>query len=147
MINPINHARSAEDVAIYRVEPYVVAADVYATAPHVGRGGWSWYTGSAGWMYRLIIESLLGLELAVDKLHVSPCLPPHWKGFKLRYRYRETMYQITVSQAEKADRETTVWVDGEAQTDNAIPLTNDLVEHAVRVLVRRAIVSAGGKLS
>ncbi|MCY7389156.1 MAG: cyclic beta 1-2 glucan synthetase, partial [Burkholderiales bacterium] len=75
MINPINHARSAEEVAIYKVEPYVIAADVYGVAPHTGRGGWSWYTGSAGWMYRLILESLLGLRLEVDKLTFTPCLP------------------------------------------------------------------------
>ncbi|MFA7242119.1 MAG: hypothetical protein WC091_18555, partial [Sulfuricellaceae bacterium] len=75
MINPVNHALSAEGVSIYKVEPYVAAADVYAAAPHIGRGGWSWYTGSAGWMYRLILESLLGLKLDVDKLHLAPCLP------------------------------------------------------------------------
>jgi hypothetical protein len=74
MINPVNHARSAERAAIYKVEPYVVAADVYAVPPHTGRGGWTWYTGSAAWMYRLIVESLLGLELEVDKLRFVPCL-------------------------------------------------------------------------
>jgi cyclic beta-1,2-glucan synthetase len=70
------------------VEPYVIAADVYAVAPHTGRGGWTWYTGSAGWMYRLIVESLLGLRLEVDKLHVAPCLPAHWPGYKV---HRETV--------------------------------------------------------
>ncbi len=75
MINPVNHGVSAQAVAIYKVEPYVVAADVYAVAPHTGRGGWTWYTGSAGWMYRLIVESLLGLKLEGDKLHITPCLP------------------------------------------------------------------------
>ena len=85
-------------IATYKVEPYVVAADVYAVSPHTGRGGWTWYTGSAGWMYRLIVESLLGLRLEVDKLHVAPCLPADWKGFTLHYRYRETVYHITVLQ-------------------------------------------------
>ena len=75
MINPVNHSLSSQDAATYKVEPYVVAADVYASPPHVGRGGWTWYTGSAGWLYRLIVESLLGLRLEVDKLRFKPCLP------------------------------------------------------------------------
>ena len=82
MINPVNHAKSATAMATYKVEPYVVAADVYALSPHTGRGGWTWYTGSAGWMYRLITESLLGLRLEVDQLHFEPCLPAGWEGFK-----------------------------------------------------------------
>jgi cyclic beta-1,2-glucan synthetase len=98
MINPVNHGATPEAIATYKVEPYVVAADVYALSPHIGRGGWTWYTGSAGWMYRLIVESLLGLKLKVDKLHVTPCLPAHWKEFKMHYRYRETVYHIVVRQ-------------------------------------------------
>ena len=90
MINPVNHAQSAAAIATYKVEPYVMAADVYAAAPHTGRGGWTWYTGSAGWMYRLALESLLGLRLEGDKLRLAPCLPASWPGFKLRYRYRDT---------------------------------------------------------
>ena len=98
MINPINHAGTPAAIATYKVEPYVVAADVYAVAPHGGRGGWTWYTGSAGWMYRLILESILGLRLEVDTLHFAPCLPADWAGFKLHYRYRETTYHIAVTQ-------------------------------------------------
>jgi cellobiose phosphorylase len=141
MINPVNHARTPEGVGIYRVEPYVVAADVYATAPHTGRGGWTWYTGSAGWMYRLIVESLLGIELVADKLRVSPVLPSAWKGFKFRYRHGETIYAVSVSQAEGASAKPAVRVDGVLQGDNTIPLSDDRVEHAVEVLVRS--VSAG----
>jgi cellobiose phosphorylase len=137
MINPVNHARTAAGVATYRVEPYVVAADVYALPPHTGRGGWTWYTGSAGWMYRLIVESLLGLHLEIDKLRFSPCLPAAWADFKMHYRYRETMYHITVSQ-ETAQVTPNVWVDGYLQADNAISLVNDLVDHAVHVVVRPA---------
>ncbi len=95
MINPVNHANSLEAIATYKVEPYVVAADVYGVAPHVGRGGWSWYTGSAGWLYRLILESLLGLTLEVDKLRFAPCLPADWNSYKVHYRHRETIYHIT----------------------------------------------------
>ena len=98
MMNPVNHARTPEGVATYKVEPYVIAADVYAVAPHTGRGGWSWYTGSAGWMYRLIVESLLGVTLESDCLRFTPCLPADWTAFTMRYRYRETVYDIAIRQ-------------------------------------------------
>jgi cellobiose phosphorylase len=142
MINPVNHARSPEGIAAYKVEPYVVAADVYAVSPHTGRGGWTWYTGSAGWMYRLIVESLLGLRLEVDKLHVAPCLPADWKGFTLHYRYRETLYHITVFQVSAWNGETSVIVDGVEQQDHAIPLVNDRQEHSVEVKIQAAGVPA-----
>jgi cyclic beta-1,2-glucan synthetase len=135
MINPVNHARSPEGVATYKVEPYVVAADVYALSPHTGRGGWTWYTGSAGWMYRLILESLLGLRLEVDKLHVTPCLPASWKGFTLHYRYRETVYHINVLQVSTGSGGMSVSVDGVEQHDMAIPLVDDHQEHSVEVHV------------
>ncbi len=138
MINPVNHARSPEGIATYKVEPYVVAADVYAVSPHTGRGGWTWYTGSAGWMYRLIVESLLGLRLEVDKLHVAPCLPADWKGFTLHYRYRETVYHISVLQISAGSGETSMTVDGVEQHDEAIPLVDDHQEHSVEVHVRLA---------
>jgi cellobiose phosphorylase len=140
MINPVNHGRTAEEVAIYKVEPYVAAADVYAATPHTGRGGWTWYTGSAGWMYRLIVESLLGLRLEVDKLYFAPCLPADWKGFTMHYRYRETVYHIVVSQTRAADDakigETSITVDGAERLDKFIPLTDDRQEHSVEVRLR-----------
>ena len=111
IINPVNHAANAESIAIYKVEPYVVASDVYALSPHTGRGGWTWYSGSAGWMYRLIVESILGLRREADKLHFEPCIPAHWTSFKMNYRYRETVYRITVSQMQEAEGVTTLTVD------------------------------------
>jgi len=138
MINPVNHARTPEGTAIYKVEPYVVAADVYAVSPHTGRGGWTWYTGSAGWMYRLIIESLLGLRLDVDKLRIAPCLPAEWKGFTLHYRYRDTFYHITVVQIGDEHGETSVTVDGVEQQDKAIQLVDDRQDHKVEVHLRAA---------
>ncbi len=133
MINPVNHARSPEEIAIYKVEPYVVAADVYALSPHTGRGGWTWYTGSAGWMYRLIVESLLGLRLEVDKLRFTPCLPADWPGFTMHYRYRETVYHIIVQRQPAENGEMRVTVDGVEQPDNTIPLVDDRQEHSVEV--------------
>ena len=138
MINPVNHARSPEGMATYKVEPYVVAADVYALPPHIGRGGWTWYTGSAGWMYRLIVESLLGLRLEVDKLHFAPCLPADWKAFKVHYRYRETVYHISVLQTRAGNGERSVTVDGVEQPDQAIPLVDDRQEHSVAVRIPAA---------
>ncbi len=133
MINPVNHARTPAETAIYRVEPYVVAADVYACPPHTGRGGWTWYTGSAGWMYRLIIESLLGLRLEGDTLRFVPCLPADWKAFKVHYRYRETVYHITILQMPAAEGGARVTVDGVACADDGIPLIDDRHEHSVEV--------------
>jgi cellobiose phosphorylase len=138
MINPVNHARSPEAIATYKVEPYVVSADVYALSPHTGRGGWTWYTGSAGWMYRLILESLLGLRLEVDKLRFAPCLPVDWKAFKVHYRYRETVYHIDVLQMVVDDGKTTVTVDGVERHDKAIPLVDDGQEHLVEVRIPAA---------
>jgi cellobiose phosphorylase len=135
MINPVNHGRTREEIATYKVEPYVVAADVYALSPHVGRGGWTWYTGSAGWMYRLILESLLGLRLETDKLRFAPCLPRDWESFKMHYRYRETVYHITVLQTNNGGT-AGVTVDGVEQPDNAIPLLDDHQEHAVEVRIQ-----------
>jgi cyclic beta-1,2-glucan synthetase len=136
MINPVNHARSHGEAAIYKVEPYVVAADVYAVKPHTGRGGWTWYTGSAGWMYRLMVESLLGLRLDVDKLHIAPCIPVDWNAFKIHYRYRETVYRVAVLQTRDGRGEISVTVDGVAQTGNTIPLVDDRREHSVEVRMR-----------
>ena len=133
MINPVNHAKSAEETAVYKVEPYVVAADVYAAPPHTGRGGWTWYTGSSAWMYRLIVESLLGLSLEVDKLRFTPCLPTDWVGFKMHYRYRETVYHIAVLQTPTGNGEMRVSLDGIEQHDKTIPLVDDHKEHWAEV--------------
>jgi cellobiose phosphorylase len=126
MINPVNHTQSAAAIATYKVEPYVMAADVYAAAPHTGRGGWTWYTGSAGWMYRLALESLLGLRLEGDKLRLTPRLPASWPGFKLRYRYRDTVYHIAVVRDESVSA---------GQSDHVISLLDDRQEHRVEVRI------------
>ncbi|HEX2720252.1 MAG TPA: glycosyl hydrolase family 65 protein, partial [Candidatus Deferrimicrobium sp.] len=136
MINPVNHSKSPEGIAIYKVEPYVIAADVYALPPHTGRGGWTWYTGSAGWMYRLIVESLLGLRLEVDRLRFAPCLPADWKEFKMYYRYRGTVYEIDVLQQPGAESSTIVTIDGMERKDGAIPLVDDRRSHSVRIVSR-----------
>jgi cellobiose phosphorylase len=135
MINPLNHGSTPEQVATYKVEPYVVAGDVYALSPHTGRGGWTWYTGSAGWMYRLIVESLLGLRLDVDRLRFTPCIPADWKSFRLHYRYRETFYHITFAWAGPGSEVVSVTVDGLLQSDRAVLLVDDHKEHFVEVQI------------
>jgi len=135
IINPVNHSKSQEGITKYKVEPYVVAADVYALAPHIGRGGWTWYTGSAGWMYRLIVESLLGLRLEVDKLYIEPCLPADWKTYKVFYRYRETFYNITILQIHSRDVDSSITIDGVKNDNNVIYLVDDHQEHSIEVRI------------
>jgi len=137
IVNPAQRAATADGMARYRVEPYVMAADVYTAAPHTGRGGWSWYTGSSGWMYRLIVESLLGLQLHTDgdgaRLVMSPCLPADWPGYALEYRFGRTLYQVEVTQVRGAVEAAEVRLDGALQGDRSVPLLDDGRPHRVEV--------------
>ncbi len=133
MINPINHVKTIDDTNVYKVEPYVMAADVYATPPHNGRGGWTWYTGSAAWMYQLILESLLGLKLESNKLSFNPCFPSDWESFKIHYRYRETIYHITVLKIHTKNADLQIIVDNNIQTEATITLIDDNLEHWAEV--------------
>ncbi len=149
LINPISHGATPPDIATYRVEPYVVAADVYGVEPHNGRGGWTWYTGSAGWMYRLIVESLLGLHLEVDKLRVTPCLKKDWTKTLIHYRYRRTIYHITIHNNpvnnNRDFRTSQITLDGTELSDDFITLIDDGRDHNIQVKfwpVELAITSA-----
>lgn len=133
MINPLTHTSTTDGMDIYKVEPYVIAADVYAVEPHAGRGGWTWYTGSAGWMYRLIFESLLGIRLEVDTLYFSPCVPDHWREFQVNYRFRNTNYAITLKPADPSQQRGGVIVDGEVQAGQGLRLIDDQENHSVEV--------------
>ena len=135
-INPIAHGDTPERITRYKVEPYVVAADVYTAHGHEGRGGWTWYTGSAAWMYLLLTDTLLGLRLEVDHLRLEPVLPPGWKGYTIHYRYRNTAYHIKVSVAGPATWNVrSVRVDDQVQEEKTIPLLDDGGDHVVRVQV------------
>jgi len=133
MLNPVLHGHTAEKIQRYKVEPYVMAADVYGRPPHVGRGGWTWYTGAAGWMYRLGLETLLGIEWRNDHLRLTPRLPSEgWASYRVHYRYRETMYHIEVRKSEAPPANgLRILVDGVEQTDGRIPLRDDRQEHFV----------------
>jgi len=134
LINPVLHAQTPEDIAGYKVEPYVMAADVYSVPPHTGRGGWTWYTGSAGWMYRLITETFLGIEVVIDELHFTPRVPAEWKSFKLDYRFRETTYHITcLNLSSNWKTAPAVFVDGNNLPQTTLKLVNDRLEHSVEV--------------
>jgi cellobiose phosphorylase len=137
LLNPIHHGGTPQQIAIYKVEPYVVAADVYAVAPHLGRGGWTWYTGSAGWMYRLLIETLLGVHLEGDQLRLAPRLPKTWPACKIHYRYRQTVYHITITRlaADSADA-SLLFVDRQEISGTTLSLRDDRQEHAVELRVR-----------
>jgi cyclic beta-1,2-glucan synthetase len=134
MLNPVHHGSTPEAIERYKVEPYVMCADIYGVAPHTGRGGWTWYTGAAGWMYRLTVETLLGLQLEVDHLRIAPCVPADWDSYTIHYRYRETVYHITVRRiAEQLEHGIHVTVDGVECPDTRIPLIDDRREHYAEV--------------
>jgi cyclic beta-1,2-glucan synthetase len=136
LLNPIYHADTPDKVARYRVEPYVVAADVYSITPHIGRGGWTWYTGSAAWMYRLGLEAILGLHRVGKVLRIDPCIPKDWPEYELIYRNGETTYQIRVENQNKVNRGVKqVTLDGQEVSDGEIPLLGDGQCHKVHVLM------------
>ena len=134
MIQPVNHSLEEEDTQVYKVEPYVMAADVYANESHRGRGGWTWYTGSAGWMYQFIIGSLLGIELQADSLKFKPCFPLDWPSVSIVYRYKTSVFRITVFQEQ--GQEGSWWkLDGTEGKGDMLPLTDDGKEHEVEMHV------------
>ncbi len=135
LINPVHHGDSEQAIATYKVEPYVVAADVYTNPQHPGRGGWTWYTGSAGWMYRLITESLLGLRLVVDKLYLEPLIPKDWESFDVHYRHHQTLYHLHIRNLGGGRRVRRVVCDGDEQADSSVPLRNDGQEHRAEIEV------------
>ena len=134
MLNPIERARDPETVWRYGVEPYVIVADVYRLPGRIGQGGWSWYTGSAAWMYRAWVEDVLGLKVHGDHMELSPVIPGWWEGFRLRYRHGEAVYEIQVENPEKCGRGVS-WVemDGQRVRDGVIPLDRGLVKHRILV--------------
>ena len=138
ILNPINHARTPDAVHRYKVEPYVVCADLYSTPPHVGRGGWTWYTGSAGWMYRAGLEWILGFRLQGATLLIDPCIPRTWPGFGIAFRYNSARYEIQVENPGGVCRGIVrAELDGVALPgDQArIPLADDGATHHVRVVL------------
>ena len=138
LMNPINHASTRAAIQRYKVEPYVVCGDVYSEAAHVGRGGWSWYTGSAGWMYRAGLEWILGFRLRGKTLLIEPSIPKAWQQFSINFRYHSARYTIAVENPHGVSRGVTyVELDGQLLRGNPvmIPLTDDGAVHQVRVVM------------
>jgi len=136
MLNPINHTRTAADVERYKAEPYVMAGDVYAHPAHNGRGGWTWYTGSAGWMYRAGLECILGLQRHGDTFRIDPCIPAGWPGFSLTWTFGRTRYEITVSNPQHYCRGVArASLDGAACDATGIPLRDDGGTHRVEIVL------------
>ena len=136
LLNPINHASTRAGLHKYKVEPYVAPGDVYAVPPHTGRGGWTWYTGSAGWMYRAAIEYILGFKLEGDRLRIDPCIPRFWREFEITYRHGKTTYEIKVENPHALSRGVaSVRVDGQEQREDQITLKDDGQTHEVQVVL------------
>jgi len=147
LLNPINHALDPQAVQRYRVEPYVLAADVYSEPPYAGRGGWTWYTGSAAWLYRLLHEVIFGIERRVDTLRFRPRVPASWTTFKLHYRYHQTFYHLVFTQAPTHQGPIRLTVDGQSSEDETLKLVNDQIEHTVEVLFGPCAVECDRMLS
>jgi cyclic beta-1,2-glucan synthetase len=130
MINPIKHGSTPEDIKKYKIEPYVIAADVYAVENHEGMGGWTWYTGSAGWMYQLLAESFFGLKRIGNRLSVKPCIPENWNNFEIKYRFTDTLYRLKFERIESS-AQMKLMLDGIEQDSDDILLVNDQTEHEV----------------
>ena len=139
MLNPINHSNSSTEMLRYKVEPYVVCADVYSVPPHVGRGGWTWYTGSAGWMYRVALEAILGFRVQGTNLTLDPCIPRSWPGFEISFRYRTSRYEISVENPLGACRGIlAAKLDGEmlsGSKKSLIPLSDDGATHRLQIVL------------
>jgi cyclic beta-1,2-glucan synthetase len=138
MLNPINHASTLAAIQRYKVEPYVASADIYSMPPHVGRGGWTWYTGSAGWMYRAGLESILGFRLQGATLLLDPCIPRAWPSFGILFRYHSARYDIQVENPRGVSRGIVrAELDGVRLhgDETRIPLADDGATHRVRIVL------------
>jgi cyclic beta-1,2-glucan synthetase len=136
MLNPVNHTRTSGEVARYRTEPYVVAGDVYSSEPHIGRGGWTWYTGAAGWMYRVGIESLLGVTLKGGVLHIDPCIPRDWKGYEAVLKTPQAELHIVVENPNGVNQGVrSLEINGTVSDQRVVSLRDAVGHHVVRVVM------------
>jgi cyclic beta-1,2-glucan synthetase len=134
MVNPLNHGSTPAGIKKYKTEPYVIAADVYAVENHEGMGGWTWYTGSAGWMYQLLAESFFGLKRTGNRLTIKPCVPDSWNSFKIKYKFSDTEYHLYFDR-NVASEEITISLDGVNQESNYVLLVNDQTVHDIKIIL------------
>lgn len=136
MINPIEHAKTKEAAFRYKVEPYVIAADVYSENSLAGRGGWTWYTGSASWMYKAGIENILGLRKEGNILKIQPCIPAEWDEYSIRYKYKQTIYNIEIKNPNHKNMDVEeIYVDGSKTDEKYVRLIDDNDIHNVKVIM------------
>jgi cellobiose phosphorylase len=136
LLNPITHARTPDEVELYKVEPYAVCADVYGAPPHSGRGGWTWYTGAAGWLYRVAVEAILGLRIRGDTMQFDPCVPTGWPGYEVTYRFGSAVYAIRVDNSAGTGRGVrSVTLDGQPAASGAVGLRDDGRAHEIVVVL------------
>jgi cyclic beta-1,2-glucan synthetase len=136
LINPVNHALDSRAAHLYAVEPYVVAADIYSVAPHVGRGGWTWYTGSAAWLYRAGIERILGFQMEGNSLLLDPCIPQNWPGFEMVYQHATSRYEIVVENPNGVCRGVVhATLDGVTLPKARVALADDGATHRVKIIL------------
>ncbi|MDQ2087331.1 glucoamylase family protein [Herbivorax sp. ANBcel31] len=136
LLNPINHSRTQIEYSKYKVEPYVMAADVYSVEPHTGRGGWTWYTGAAGWIYRVGFEYILGFKKNGESLLIDPCIPKNWSGFDIKYKFKDTSYVIEVKNPDRVNKGVKkVFIDNKEIANKKISLVNDKREHHIEVIM------------
>ena len=134
LLNPVRHAETPERTSVYRVEPYVIVADAYGAPPHTGRGGWTWYTGSAAWLYRVGLEAILGFRLRGNRLELDPCVPPGWSGYEITYCHRSATYHVVVENSGGSGRGVrSVSVDGRAISGGVVELADDGRQHQVQI--------------
>jgi cyclic beta-1,2-glucan synthetase len=146
LLNPVYHSDTPEKTELYKTEPYNIAADIYSVSPHIGNGGWTGYTGSAGWMYRLGMEAILGISRAGNILKINPCIPGDWPGYKLNYQFGSTSYLIDIKNPDGVNQGVQqVVLDGSTLTGNHILLLDDGMKHEVRVLLGSTVPPSGGK--
>ncbi|MEP6828618.1 MAG: glycosyl transferase, partial [Aestuariivirga sp.] len=135
MINPINHTLTEDDVQKYRVEPYAIAADVYGVAPHTGRGGWTWYTGSAGWMYRAGLEAVLGITREGNKLRIKPSIPAHWPEAEVSIQFGQTTYKLKLVRSLAGQTKMEQEIETSSSGEYSITLSDDGVAHNITLAV------------
>ncbi len=136
MLNPISHSLDNNEANLYQVEPYVIAADVYGQEPHTGRGGWTWYTGSSGWFYRLSVEAILGFSTAGDHIKIDPCIPENWDGFSLNYFHNGSNYQIQVKNPDHVQKSVqSIAMDNKTLEDHKIPFVGEQADHEIIVIL------------
>ena len=136
MINPIEHSKTREDAKKFKLEPYIIEADLYANKDMLGQGGWNWYTGSSGWYYRIVLENILGFKIENGYIKLEPCIPKEWKEYEIAYKYKSSMYKIKVFNKNNKNREIEkMFFNGEKVLENRILLEDNFKINLIEIFL------------